>query len=160
MSTEKEDSSKTFLALGKRIAEVREKSGLSQQAFADRVGVSQRQISSYESGRDRPRRAARQNICREFNVREEWLNRGEGPAYKEGDDTIDPDRPFKHLSSEQKKQLARQMLEEIFATRGVEKVWDHLVHQLVVLLAVDPDRLSGLDLDDVLKRFSKETGKK
>lgn len=83
MSTKKEESSKPFERLGKRIAEVRENSGLNQQQFADRVGVSQTQISAYERGVDQPRRATALNICREFDVNEQWLTEGKGPKYKE-----------------------------------------------------------------------------
>ena len=162
MSTKKEESSKSFMAEGKRIAELREKSGLSQQEFADRIGVSQRQVSAYEMGKDRPRRSTRLNICREFLVREEWLEHGKLPREQAPQDgsKIDPTRPYAHLSPEQKKQLAREMLEEIFQTRGVEKVWDHLVHQLVVLLAVDPAKLDSFDIEDMLRQAKKSDKKK
>lgn len=65
-----------------RIKELRKALGLTQQKFADALGVKQNTIAQYESGRNAPIDAVVSLICREFNVNEEWLRTGEGEMFK------------------------------------------------------------------------------
>ena len=64
--------------MGNRIRELRKHLGLTQQEFADRIGVKQNTLSQYESGRNDPIDAVVSLICREFGVSEAWLRTGEG----------------------------------------------------------------------------------
>ena len=66
-----------------RIKELRKALGLTQQKFADALGVKQNTIAQYESGRNAPIDAVVSLICREFNVNEEWLRTGEGAMFLE-----------------------------------------------------------------------------
>lgn len=43
-----------MLVLGNRLRVLRKKSGLTQQALADKIGVSKASISGYESGKKKP----------------------------------------------------------------------------------------------------------
>ncbi|EGT3656552.1 helix-turn-helix domain-containing protein [Clostridioides difficile] len=64
-----------------RIKEIREDAGLSQKDFGSKVKLSRSQISCYEKGiRDATDRSIK-DICREFNVNENWLRFGEGEKY-------------------------------------------------------------------------------
>lgn len=65
-----------------RIKKIRKEFDLTQQKFADRLGVKRNTIATYESGRNIPIDAVISLICREFNVREEWLRTGEGEMFK------------------------------------------------------------------------------
>lgn len=57
----------------------------SQQKFADNLGISFSNISSYEMGRRSPSDAVIKLICEKYNVREEWLRNGTGEMFNEID---------------------------------------------------------------------------
>lgn len=61
-----------------RIKEIRKDLDLTQQEFADRIGVKRNTIATYESGRNTPIDAVISLICREFKINEEWLRYGKG----------------------------------------------------------------------------------
>lgn len=64
-----------------RIKAVRKAAGLTQQDFADKIGISRNNIATYEIGKSNPGDAVISLICRTFNVREEWLRTGEGEMF-------------------------------------------------------------------------------
>ena len=65
-----------------RIRAIRKHYDLTQQDFADRIGVKRNTIATYETGRNQPIDAVISLICREFNVNEEWLKTGKGEMIK------------------------------------------------------------------------------
>lgn len=68
--------------IGERIKEIRTLEGLTQQEFADKLGVSRPNITNYESGRREPVDAMIALICQKFKVNEIWLRTGEGEMYQ------------------------------------------------------------------------------
>ena len=64
-----------------RIKKIRKELDLTQQKFADRLGVQRNTIAMYEMGRSLPSDAIMRSICREFNVNEEWLRTGQGEMF-------------------------------------------------------------------------------
>lgn len=66
-----------------RIKEIRKKADLTQQEFADRLGIKRGAIANYELGRNIPIDAVISLICREFGVNEDWLRNGIEPKYIE-----------------------------------------------------------------------------
>lgn len=66
-----------------RLKKLRKTLDLTQQAFADRIGMKQNTIAQYEMGRTAPSDAIIFSICREFNVNETWLRTGEGEMFLE-----------------------------------------------------------------------------
>lgn len=56
---------------------------LTQQEFANRLGVKRGTVATYERGNSDPSDAAIMLICREFNVNEEWLRTGCGKMFLE-----------------------------------------------------------------------------
>lgn len=66
-----------------RLKKLRKTLDLTQQAFADRIGMKQNTIAQYEMGRTIPSDAIIFSICREFNVNENWLRTGEGDMFTE-----------------------------------------------------------------------------
>ena len=54
---------------------------LTQSAFANRIGMKQNTIATYEMGRNVPSDQSIRSICREFNVNEEWLRYGTGEMF-------------------------------------------------------------------------------
>lgn len=69
-----------------RIKELRKSLNLTQQEFANRLNTSRNNIAGYEAGNREPSNAAINNICREFNVNENWLRTGEGDPFIEIDE--------------------------------------------------------------------------
>ena len=65
-----------------RIKELRKALGLTQQKFADGMGVKQNTIAQYESGRNAPIDAVITLICRTYGVNETWLRTGEGEMFQ------------------------------------------------------------------------------
>lgn len=66
-----------------RIKKLRKELDLTQQAFADKIGMKQNTIAQYEMGRTTPSDAIIFSICREFGINEEWLRTGEGEMFEE-----------------------------------------------------------------------------
>ena len=68
-----------------RIKLVRKNANLTQKEFAERLGIKQNTVASYEIGRIGVSDNVIFSICRVFRVNEEWLRDGKGPMYKERD---------------------------------------------------------------------------
>lgn len=68
--------------MDKRLKKLRKELDLTQSAFADRIGMKQNTIATYEMGRSVPSDQAIRSICREFDVNEEWLRNGTGEMFK------------------------------------------------------------------------------
>ena len=66
-----------------RIKKIRKELDLTQQEFADRIGIKRNSLANYETGRNTPMDAIITSICREFNVNEEWLRTGKGEMFIE-----------------------------------------------------------------------------
>lgn len=67
--------------MNERLKKLRKALDLTQQEFADRIGVKRNTIATYEIGRNTPLDAVIASICREFNVSETWLRTGEGEMF-------------------------------------------------------------------------------
>ena len=65
-----------------QIRKLRKELDLTQQEFAERIGVSRANIGKYETGISEPSAAVLSLICHEFDIREEWLRTGEGEMFK------------------------------------------------------------------------------
>lgn len=68
-----------------RIKLLRKELHLTQQEFAERLGIKRNTIATYEIGRNEPIDAVIKLICGEFNVNEDWLRSGEGEMFIELD---------------------------------------------------------------------------
>lgn len=64
-----------------RIKEIRKELDLTQQEFADRLGIKRGAVANYELGRNTPIDAVVSLICREFKINEEWLRNGTGSMF-------------------------------------------------------------------------------
>ncbi len=64
-----------------RIKQIRKELDLTQQEFADRLGIKRGGIANYEIGRNEPADSVISLICREFNVNEQWLRDGTGDMF-------------------------------------------------------------------------------
>lgn len=114
-----------------RIIEIREKEGLSQEKFAQRLGLSRNFINQFENGKKNLSDRTILDICREFNINEDWLRTGKGPMHKDiskkletylgqiskGDDEFIKDlievyMELDQTSKDALKEIARRMVEK------------------------------------------------
>lgn len=86
--------------MNERLKVLRKTLDLTQQDFANRIGVKRNTVATYEMGRSSPSDSAVSLICREFNVNEEWLRTGAG-----GDENM-----FVKLSEDEELAMYTQML--------------------------------------------------
>lgn len=66
------------MSISENIKRIRVKLNLTQQEFAERLGLKRNTVATYEMGRSEPSESAKMLICREFGIRREWLETGEG----------------------------------------------------------------------------------
>lgn len=64
-----------------RVSNIRKALHLSQESFGSRLGVTGASISRIEKGERSITEQMILAICREFNVREEWLRNGKGDMF-------------------------------------------------------------------------------
>lgn len=69
--------------MNERVKELRKALGLSGEEFGNRLGVGRSAVSNIENGYRTLTEQMIKSICREFNVREEWLRHGSGPMIME-----------------------------------------------------------------------------
>lgn len=64
-----------------RIKELRKSLGITQQEFADKLGLKRNTIATYEIGKAVPSDRVVSDLCNKYNVNEEWLRTGEGEIF-------------------------------------------------------------------------------
>lgn len=69
--------------MNERMKRLRKALDITQQEFADKIGIKRNSYANYETGRNIPIDAIIVSICREFNVNETWLRTGEGKMFIE-----------------------------------------------------------------------------
>lgn len=67
--------------MNERIKQLRKELGLTLDKFGEKIGVGKTAISKIENGDRSVTDQMFKSICREFNVREEWLRNGEGEMF-------------------------------------------------------------------------------
>lgn len=64
-----------------RIREIRQTLGLNQNDFAEALNLKRNSITQIETGRRNPSDRTLLDICKEFNVNENWLRTGKGEMF-------------------------------------------------------------------------------
>ena len=74
--------------MNERIRKLRKALDMTQQAFADKLGVKRNTVGQWECGINSITDQIALSICREFNVSEDWLRNGTGEMFiaKESDE--------------------------------------------------------------------------
>ena len=67
--------------INERVKALRSTLGMKQVDFANKISRTQAVFSKYESGAIAITDRTIADICREFNVNEQWLRTGEGPMF-------------------------------------------------------------------------------
>lgn len=68
--------------MNERIKKLRKSLDLTQQKFADRLGVKRNTVGQWECGINALTDQVINSICREFNVNENWLRTGNGEMFQ------------------------------------------------------------------------------
>ncbi len=113
-----------------RLKKIRKTLDITQQEFADRIGIKRNSYANYEIGRNIPIDAIILSICREFNVNEDWLRTGAG-----GDENM-----FVKLSEDEELAMYTQML--LDSTDDV--VADMIKETIVIYEKLDNDSKQAL----------------
>lgn len=104
-----------------RLKKLRKALDLTQQKFADKIGMKQNTIAQYEMGRTIPSDAIIFSICREFNVNEEWLRTGSGEMFLQSNRNADIAKLTKELLNEESDSFKNRFV-SMLANLSVEKI--------------------------------------
>ncbi len=118
-----------------RIKEIRKKLDLTQQEFADRLGIKRGGIANYEIGRNEPADLVISLICREFNVNETWLRTGMGDMFLPTDRNADIAKLTKRLLNEESDSFKNRFV-SMLANLTVEE-WELLERKAKELCGMD-----------------------
>lgn len=125
------------IKVNERIKKLRKTLDLTQQEFADKIGVKQNTVAQYEIGRNIPIDSVVFLICKEFNVREEWLRTGEGDMFLPADRNADIARLTKQLLNEESDSFKNRLI-SILSNLTVEE-WKFLKEKARELCGLDED---------------------
>lgn len=115
-----------------RLKKLRKALDLTQQEFADRIGMKRNTVANYETSRNEPSAAVVSLICREFNVNEDWLRTGNGEMFLPVDRENEIARIVKSLLSDETNTFKSRFI-TMLAGLSVSD-WERLEHEARKLL--------------------------
>lgn len=121
--------------MNERLKRLRKTLDLTQQEFADKIGIKRNTFSTYESGRNQPIDAVLTLICREFNVNEEWLRFGTGDMFMPTNRNAEIARFTKQLLNEESDSFKNRFV-SVLANLTVEE-WEFLERKAKELCGID-----------------------
>lgn len=151
--------------MNERLRELRRSMNLTQQEFANRIGITRNTLASYETGKSNPGDAAVSLICSKLNVSEVWLRTGEGEMFRERS-TEDILMEFaKDVSYEGDESFKKRFINAI--AQMDDEGWNHFEKWLSAFLekyqkpasaaaAVDPDKEAEAYRQELLVQKSPE----
>lgn len=74
--------------MNERLKELRKKIGVTQQEFADKLGLKRNTVATYEIGKATPSDRVISDICSKYNVNEDWIRSGTGDMFRKPSDEI------------------------------------------------------------------------
>lgn len=123
-----------------RMKKLRKALGLTQQEFADRLGVNRGNIATYETRDGSPGSSVINLICREFSVNEHWLRTGEGAMFVQRSRDDELSAFVDELMHEQPHDFRRRLVTAL--SRLKPEQWDAL-EAVALSLMNDPDPSDG-----------------
>lgn len=96
--------------MGDRLKQLRKALNLTQQEFADLIGISRGNIGAYEVGKNALSDAVVSLICKEFSVNEEWLRTGEGDMFLPVEQDTDIEKLARLLAREENSSFKKQFV--------------------------------------------------
>lgn len=92
-----------------RLKELRRVLGLKQREVAEKLGVSLGAVGTWEMGKDPIPRARIYQLCKEFDVRRDWLVNGAGEMFE-------PKPDARLISEFSNQEIYNEALERLFAS--------------------------------------------
>lgn len=74
--------------MNERLKKLRKKIGVTQQEFADKLGLKRNTVATYEIGKATPSDRVISDICSKYNVNEDWIRSGTGDMFRKPSDEI------------------------------------------------------------------------
>ena len=121
--------------MNERIKKLRKALDLTQQEFADRLGVKRNTVGQWECGINNVTDATIVFLCKEFNVNEEWLRNGTGEMFLPVDRNADIARLTKQLLDEESDSFKNRLI-SILSNLSVEE-WQYLEKRAKDLCGID-----------------------
>lgn len=121
--------------MNERIKKLRKALDLTQQEFADGLGVKRNTVGQWECGINNVTDATIVFLCKEFNVNEEWLRNGTGEMFLPVDRNADIDRLTKQLLDEESDSFKNRLI-SILSNLSVEE-WQYLEKRAKELCGID-----------------------
>ncbi len=139
--------------ISNRVKEIRTNLGLNQSDFAEKIGIKQAGLSAIEKGIRNVTDRVISDICREFNVNEEWLRNGNGEMFIEPD-TFSLDEYLKQRKvSDIEADIVRAYFDIPFEER------QHLIDAFKTSLMkgyIKPNDEKAYTIDEELEAYRKE----
>ena len=121
----------------KRLYALRKELGLTMEKFGARIGLSKQTVSALEAGDRMPTDQTIMLICREFNVRPEWLLDGSGEMFHAMTKDEQIAAFVARTLGDESAEFQRAFL-SVLATFGPHE-WDLLAQAAVQLAAAAPE---------------------
>lgn len=110
--------------MNERIKQLRKALDLTQQKFAERLGVKRNTVGQWECGINALTNQVITSICREFNVNEDWLRNGTGDMFLQTNRNADIARLTKELLSEESDSFKNRFI-SMLSNLSVDE-WEYL----------------------------------
>lgn len=110
--------------MNERIKQLRKALDLTQQKFAERLGVKRNTVGQWECGINALTDQVITSICREFNVNENWLRNGTGDMFLQTNRNADIARLTKELLSEESDSFKNRFI-SMLSNLSVDE-WEYL----------------------------------
>lgn len=110
--------------MNERIKQLRKALDLTQQKFAERLGVKRNTVGQWECGINALTDQVITSICREFNVNEDWLRNGTGDMFLQTNRNADIARLTKELLSEESDSFKNRFI-SMLSNLSVDE-WEYL----------------------------------
>ena len=121
--------------MNERLKKLRKALDLTQQEFADRIGIKRNSFANYETGRNTPIDAIIVSICREFNVNEDWLRDGVGDMFLPTDRNANIAKLTKQLLNEESDSFKNRFV-SMLANLTIDE-WEFLERKAKELCGMD-----------------------
>ena len=137
--------------MNERLKKLRKTLDLTQQKFADTLGVKRNTVGQWECGINALTDQVITSICREFNVNEEWLRNGIGDMFLPSDRNTDIAKLTKQLLNEESDSFKNRFV-SMLANLTIEE-WEFLERKAKELFLTDKDK----EKEEIYSQMSEDT---
>lgn len=107
--------------MNSRIKELRKILNITQQEFANKIGLKRNTIATYEMGKASPSDRTILDICDKYNVKEKWLRTGEGEMFESRPPEDEVGYYVEELLEEEDNPLYKVIIEMMKTYQGLDE---------------------------------------